>query len=79
MNRIEQDIKLRNNLHLIVTSTHGMEQINATNTPMYLEHYVDINRIKVFGSETVWNVFVNAGRVIFVAEKEDVELNSSSK
>lgn len=64
MDRIEQDIKLKNNLHLIVTSTHGMEQINATNKPMYLETYVDINRIKVFGSETVWNIFVNSGRLI---------------
>ncbi len=63
LNKIEQDVKLKNNLHLIVTSTHGMEQINATNKPIYLEDYVDMNRIKAFGSETVWNIFVNSNDI----------------
>jgi hypothetical protein len=37
-----------------------MEQINATDRPMYLEDYVDITKIKAFGTETVLNIFVNS-------------------
>ena len=73
LNKIEQDIRLKNNLHLIVTSNHGMEQINPTNNPMYLENYVDINRIQAFGSKTVWNIFVNSGKFISEFDKKKKE------
>jgi predicted AlkP superfamily pyrophosphatase or phosphodiesterase len=59
LNEIDRNINLKNNLHLIITSNHGMEQINATNQPIYLEDYVDMTKIKVFGTETVLNIFVN--------------------
>ena len=60
LNKIEEDVQLKNNLHLIVTSPHGMEQINATNNPIYLEDYIDTNQIKAFGSETLWNIFLSS-------------------
>lgn len=37
-----------------------MEQINATDKPMYIDDYVDMNKIKVFGTETVLNIFVES-------------------
>lgn len=58
LNKIEEDVQLKNNLHLIVTSPHGMQQINATNDPIFLEDYIDTKQIKAFGSETLWNIFL---------------------
>ncbi|CAF1370640.1 unnamed protein product [Adineta steineri] len=59
LNEIDKDIRLKTKLHLIITSDHGMEQINATDKPMYLEDFVNINKLKAFGTETVLNIFVN--------------------
>lgn len=58
LNKIEGNVQLNNNLHLIVTSPHGMEQINATNTPIYLDDFIDTNQIQAFGSETLWHIFL---------------------
>lgn len=63
LNEIDKNILLKNNLHLIVTSNHGMEQINVTNTPMYLEDYVDMNKIQAYGTETVLNIFLNSCKI----------------
>jgi hypothetical protein len=41
-----------------------MEQINATDRPMYLEDYIDMNKIKAFGTETVLNIFANSCKLI---------------
>ena len=65
LDAIEKDDKLRKNLHLIVTSDHGLEQVDATNSPMYLETFVDLNKLRAFGTKTVINVFVNAGEYPF--------------
>lgn len=59
LNEIDKNVKLKNNLHLIITSDHGMEQVNATKTPMYLNDYVDMTKCKAFGTETTLNIFVN--------------------
>ncbi|CAF1248471.1 unnamed protein product [Adineta ricciae] len=59
LDQIDKNVKLKNNLHLIVTSDHGMEQVNATDKPMYLEQYVDMTKCKAFGTETTLNIFVN--------------------
>lgn len=64
LNEIDKNPILKTNLHLIITSSHGMEQINATDQPMYLEDYVDMNKIKAFGTETVLNIFVNSCKLI---------------
>jgi sucrose-6-phosphate hydrolase SacC (GH32 family) len=56
---------LKKNLHLIVTSDHGLERVNATNAPIYLDDYVDMSKVRAFGTKTVINVFVNAGEYSF--------------
>ena len=61
LDQIDRNTKLRNNLHLILTSSHGMEQVNGTETPIYLDDYVDMRKIQVFGSSTVMNIFLKSG------------------
>ncbi|CAF1160576.1 unnamed protein product [Rotaria sordida] len=60
LNEIDKNVNLKNNLHLIITSDHGMEEINATDKPIYLEDYVDMTKLKAFGTETVINIFLNS-------------------
>ncbi|CAF3333715.1 unnamed protein product [Rotaria socialis] len=60
LNEIDRNSYLKKNLHLIITSDHGMEQINGTDRPIYLEDYVDMNKLKAFGTETVLNIFLNS-------------------
>lgn len=60
LDKIDSNENLRKNLHLIITSDHGMEQINGTNNPLYLEDYVDTTKIKTFGSPTVMSIFVQS-------------------
>ncbi|CAF1033645.1 unnamed protein product [Rotaria sp. Silwood1] len=60
LNEIDKNINLKSNLHLIITSDHGMEQINATDKPIYLDDYVDMTKLKAFGTETVINIFLNS-------------------
>ena len=61
LDAIDKNDRLKKNLHLIVTSDHGIEQVNATDAPMYLEEYVDMSKLRAFGTKTVINVFVNPG------------------
>jgi len=58
LDKIDSNKKLRKNLHLIVTSDHGMEQINGTNNPLYIEKYFDGTKVKAFGIPPVMNIFV---------------------
>jgi arylsulfatase A-like enzyme len=60
LNEIDKNLTLKENLHLIITSDHGMEEIQPTDKPMYLEDYVDMSKLKAFGTETVLNIFVNS-------------------
>lgn len=62
LNEIDKNSNLKENLHLIITSDHGMEQINSTQSPMYLEDYADMTKIKAFGSETLLNIFLNSSK-----------------
>ena len=64
LNEIDKNIKLKNNLHLIVTSDHGMEEINSIDQPNYLEDYVDMTKLEAFGTKTVLNIFVNSRKSI---------------
>lgn len=60
---IERNIKLKNNLHLILTSNHGLEQINATNSSIYIDSFINMTKIQAFGTETLLNIFVNARKM----------------
>jgi hypothetical protein len=64
LDQIDQNPKLQNNLHLIVTSDHGLEQVNATDVPIYLDDYVNMSKLKAFGTKTLVNIFVNSGMLI---------------
>ena len=68
LDRIEASDKLRDRLHLIVTSDHGMEQINGTTRPVYLEDYVDMTRVRAFGTPTVMSIFVRARKLPSTSE-----------
>ncbi len=72
LQEINQNIKLKNSLHLIVTSNHGMEEIKPIDKPMYLDDYVDMTKIKAFGTETVLNIFVNSSRGEFCSDTIDI-------
>ncbi|CAF0998471.1 unnamed protein product [Adineta steineri] len=69
LDKIDTNEKLRKNLHLIVTSDHGMEQINGTNNPIYLEDYVDHTKIRSFGVPPVTNIFVLSSNDIDIVLK----------
>lgn len=66
LDRIDGNDKLRENLHLIVTSDHGMEQINGTNNPLYIEDYIDLTKAKAYGIPTVMNIFVQSCKLISI-------------
>ena len=60
LDQIDASPKLRENLHLLVTSDHGMEQITGTNNPIYVEDYIDGVNVKAYGGKTVKNIFVQS-------------------
>ncbi|CAF1196965.1 unnamed protein product [Rotaria sp. Silwood1] len=60
LDKIDTNEKLRKNLHLIVTSDHGMEQINGTNNPIYIEDYIDRTKVKAYGAPPVMSIFVQS-------------------
>ncbi len=64
LDQIDSNKNLRENLHLIVTSDHGMEQINGTNNPIYIEKYFDETNVKAFGIPPVMNIFVRSCKLI---------------
>ncbi len=64
LDQIDSNKKLRENLHLLVTSDHGMEQINGTDKPVYLENYIDGIKAKAFGTSSAMNIFVQSGKRI---------------
>ncbi|CAF2500492.1 unnamed protein product [Rotaria sp. Silwood2] len=70
LDKIDANEKLRENLHLIVTSDHGMEQINGTDNPVYIEDYIDRTKVKAYGAPPVMNIFVQSGKVYFNSIKE---------
>lgn len=59
LDKIDENIELRQRLNLIVTSDHGMSQINGTTTPIYLEDYLDVHQVKVLSISSIVNIFVN--------------------
>lgn len=71
LDQIDAHPKLRENLHLMVASDHGMEQINGTDNPIYFEDYVDGIKVKGYGASTVKNIFVESRRRIFSIDLRD--------
>ena len=63
LDQIDSNKNLRENLHLIVTSDHGMEQINGTTNPIYIEDYIDGIKVKAYGVPPAINIFVQNSRV----------------
>lgn len=62
LDQIQKNVKLRNNLHLIITSAHGMERVNGTDHPIFLEDYLNMQKIDVFGSSTLWHIFLRSSK-----------------
>ena len=60
LDQIDGNLKLRDQLHLIVTSDHGMEQINGTKNPLYIENYIDGKKVKAYGTSSAMNIFVQS-------------------
>jgi len=60
LDQIDANKNLRENLNLLVVSDHGMEQINGTRTPIYIEDYIDGDRIRAFGVPPAMNIFVRS-------------------
>ena len=79
LDQIEASDKLRDRLHLIVTSDHGMEQINGTTRPIYLEDYVDMSRARAFGTPTVMSIFVRARKLPFTSDSIIVAVSTKGK
>lgn len=71
LDQIDAHPKLRENLHLMVTSDHGMEQINGTNNPIYFEDYIDGIEVKGYGGPTVKNIFVRSRRRMSFIDLKD--------
>ena len=68
LDRIEASDSLRDRLHLIVTSDHGMELINGTTRPIYLEDYVDMASVRAVGTPTVMSLFVRTRKLRLTSE-----------
>ena len=59
-----KDHHLFDKINMIVTSDHGMEQISKNNT-RFLDQYVDTDLFDIYGSRSVWNLFVKNGKYFF--------------
>lgn len=64
LDKIDASKKLRENLHLIVVSDHGMEQVNGTKNLVYIEDYIDTKTVEAYGIEPVMNIFVKPRKSI---------------
>jgi ectonucleotide pyrophosphatase/phosphodiesterase family protein 5 len=62
LDRIDSNKNLRENLHLIIVSDHGIEQINGVEHPLYIENYIDEAKVKVYGTSPAMNIFVQSGK-----------------
>jgi arylsulfatase A-like enzyme len=71
LDQIDANKNLHENLHLIVTSDHGMEQINGTENPLYIENYIDETKVKAFGVPPAMNIFVQSGKKRLFIEIND--------
>ena len=66
LDQIDGNEKLREKLHLIVTSDHGMEEINATKNPIYVDDFVDRTKVRLFGGTSVISIFVHSCKLIYI-------------
>jgi len=55
-----KDHHLFDKINIIITSDHGMEQISKNNT-RFLTDYVDISLFNIYGSRSVWNIWIKNG------------------
>jgi predicted AlkP superfamily pyrophosphatase or phosphodiesterase len=56
---IDQNHYLKSNLNLIITSDHGMQEIEKNHT-IILEDYIDTSLFSAYGSRAVVNIFVHS-------------------
>jgi predicted AlkP superfamily pyrophosphatase or phosphodiesterase len=54
---IDHDEYLKTNLNVIITSDHGMHQVDKTHVVL-LEKYVDTSLFSAYGGRTFSNIFV---------------------
>jgi predicted AlkP superfamily pyrophosphatase or phosphodiesterase len=76
LDKIDANENLRKNLHLIIASDHGMEQINGTDNPIYLDDYVDSTKIQAFGSPTAMNIFVQPCKINLINRDKLVSIRN---
>ena len=63
LNLIDQHDDLKNNLNVIITSDHGMHEIDKTHK-IRLEDYIDKSLFSAYGARSFVNIFVKNGRFL---------------
>jgi predicted AlkP superfamily pyrophosphatase or phosphodiesterase len=64
---IDNDEYLKRNLNVIITSDHGMKEVQKNHT-IKLEDYIDSSLFSVYGSRAFVNIFVHSGDFILNAQ-----------
>ena len=62
---IDQNEFLRTNLNVIITSDHGMHEIDKTHK-IVLEQFVDKTLFRAYGGRSFVNIFVNRSKAMHV-------------
>jgi len=74
---IDNDEYLKTNLNVIITSDHGMHDIDK-NHRIILENYIDKSLFSAYGGRSFSNIFVKEGKFLFFGKSEiESELNFS--
>jgi predicted AlkP superfamily pyrophosphatase or phosphodiesterase len=58
---IDNDEYLKNNLNVIITSDHGMHEIDKTHY-IVLEKYIDKSLFSAYGARSFTNIFAKKGK-----------------
>lgn len=61
---IDKDEYLKNNLNVIITSDHGMHEVDKTHI-IKLEDYIDKSLFLAYGGRTFVNIFVKTSKYCF--------------
>jgi membrane-anchored protein YejM (alkaline phosphatase superfamily) len=62
---IDHDEDLKTNLNIIITSDHGMHDVDKKNT-IKLEDYIDKSLFSAYGARSFANIFVKNGKSSFL-------------
>jgi predicted AlkP superfamily pyrophosphatase or phosphodiesterase len=60
---IDNNDYLKTNLNIIITSDHGMQEIQKNHT-IKLEDYIDTSLFSAYGSRAFVNIFVHSGKFL---------------